>query len=187
MEIVRAAFKEWAAVVEMLGSGHQILLVRNFQPKPKKFLLHPTYGYAAGGQPLFNSRFKPNCQQFAKDAANTVKSLAQTKGIIAMNYWATVDAVIPVSRQTDWEALSPFFVWTTQHVQQYVKNAACIWLLRTNKLPNPVIQPHLGGGAITYYELTTPVSVTEEPVLTQNEFAKRKDQILSIVGHLPIS
>lgn len=40
------AVKDWSVVIEALGSGKQVFLLRKYPPAYREFLLQPSYNYA---------------------------------------------------------------------------------------------------------------------------------------------
>lgn len=62
------ALREWSAVVDALGKGTQILMLRSYVPRYSPFLLYPTFSYYTSSinrPETFETKFQPKYLQFA--------------------------------------------------------------------------------------------------------------------------
>jgi len=118
------AVKDWSVVIDALGKGRQVFLLRKYQPAYREFFLQPTYNYPV-------SSFKDEYQKTAKDNKSQ-----RMKGTVRISHYAEVTEVLEVQDTRKLERLSDDYIWTVQHVLDYFKEEkAYVWLLRVYKLP----------------------------------------------------
>jgi len=162
--------KEWSAVVDALGSGFQVILLRKNSPVHREFFLYPTYGYALKKD--FVSRLFQEKHQ--SHVLESVK--AKPRGETAISYYAVVDEVIRVGKG-ELEKLNNLLqhhIWSTDHVVKYFSDskleAAYIWVIKIYRLPEPKLIKDLGRGAMTYADLSKPIPTSGAvPVLGDRE------------------
>ena len=170
MEITKC-INEWNATVEALGQGKQTILIRKYSTSLDKFLLYPTISYA-NKEDILDS--------FQKDYKNFVKDNLLPKGenrTYEVKYYATVEEVIgkPSSRIG---AFNKFHIWTHKHVKEYLgKKEAKIWILRIYRLDEPKLLNRSNG--MLYANVDKPVKLEGEPIMTDSEFKKLKEEILN--------
>lgn len=171
-----SAFKEWQAIVEALGAGGQILILRKggiaegrggFQAKAEKFWLFPTrfHEQLAGTKPAARKFFD---------------LLPPDAGRVELRYFA---AVVRHAFLTDWPAvarLDPFHLWSTATIR-----ARFDWgrppglhalVVRVHRLEQPVLlapTPEMAG-CKSWIELPLEFSAhPAEPVLDEAAFNRQ--------------
>lgn len=176
------AFKEWSVIVEALGHGAQMIILRKggiaegsagFVAKHKRFWLFPTKYHEQ------MAKTKPAAEKFARANTGNEKE-------IQLQYYADVSDVRFID---DWEKvkkLDSAHLWQESVVRERFEydEAAGLHLLlvRVHRLTLPLwlpLKPEYEG-CKSWIEL--PVDYAEEPavpVLSNEEFATRKSQLLA--------
>lgn len=163
----KIAVKDWSVVIDALGNGRQILLLRKYQPAYREFLLQPTYNYPV-------SSFKDEYQKVARDNKSQ-----KMRGIVQINHYAEVKEVIEIEDPRKLGILSNEYIWTFQHVLDYFKEEkAFIWLLRVYKLTSFLsVKPTR---SMIYEKCEEPISSRgSTPVLSDSEFTLKVSNIKS--------
>ena len=78
MNQLSKAVKEWSAVVDALGEGHQVVLNRKYLPAYNDFLLYPTYGFSRRKNYL-NSYFQPQYHELVKKIIKLLETKQPTR------------------------------------------------------------------------------------------------------------
>lgn len=168
MEITKC-LNEWNATIEALGQGKQTILIRKYGTTINEFLLYPTVSYANKDDVLDSFQDK----EFVKNHLLPVGE----DGKYEVKYFAKVEDVIE-KPSTRIGAFNKFHIWTRDHVKDYLgRNPAQIWILRVYKLDKPQILSRSRG--MRYANVDKPVKLEGTPVLSDDEFNKLKDDILS--------
>ena len=169
MSEITKCINEWNATVEALGQGKQTILIRKYNTTLKEFLLYPTVSYANKDDVLDSFQDK----EFVKD--NLLPN-GDAKNY-EVKYYAKIEEIIE-KPSTRIGAFNKFHIWTRDHVKNYLgRKPAKIWILRVYKLNNP--QKHTRTNGMLYANVEKPVKLDGEPVLSDNEFNKLKNRILS--------
>lgn len=187
---IRTAVKEWAGVIAVLGSGNQILMVRKYAPPTQEFLLYPTFSYCnefASEPEQFNLKIQPQYRELALREGEKTRKKAQESCLIDLAYFARVSEHVEISSIADWNKLTPFYIWTRDHVSKYVlgakKGNCSIWILRVFALPKTVEIGRVNqGGPPSLYHHHEGIDVSgSESVLTDEEFKIKRDAILNVL------
>lgn len=174
------AFKEWAGVCEALGSGLQSLILRKggisegpdgFRPEHSEFWLYPTHLHE-GQQGL---RVTP--AKVPDDALNTVR----------IDCLAHVQSIGYVDREATLAGLHDYHVWTQETIRKrFHYRSPGLWVLGVRVYRRPeaysirVTEEQLG--CKSWVPLDAPLPTTGlVPVLEDEEFARRMDQIRAIL------
>ena len=169
MTEITKCINEWNATVEALGQGKQTILIRKYNTTLKEFLLYPTVSYANKDDVLNSFQDK----EFVKE--NLLPNGDARK--YEVKYYAKIEEIIE-KPSTRIGAFNKFHIWTRDHVKNYLgRKPAKIWILRVYKLNNP--QKHTRTNGMLYANVEKPVKLDGEPVLSDNEFNKLKNRILS--------
>lgn len=171
MSEITKCLNEWNATLEALGNGKQTILIRKYGTTINKFLLYPTISYATKDNIL--DSFQDDCKGFVKD--NMLPN--SENGAYEVKYYATVEEVIekPSSRIG---SFNKFHIWTRDHVKNYLgKKAAEIWILRVYELDKPQMLKRSNG--MIFANVNKPVKLDGKPVISDKEFKKLKEDILS--------
>lgn len=176
---MRVAFKEWAVVVDQLGRGDQILILRKggiaegpggFQPEHDRFWLFPT-------------RFHQQRESVVPSAQARYDELLRQQGpedIVRIEFFAQVTASRRLTCLSDAERLRGQHCWTDAVVTTRfdwgpAQNIYAL-ALRVFRLPRPVELPMLlsYGGCRSWIELETDVPTAEAaPVLDTVTFDQK--------------
>ncbi|MCS7048326.1 MAG: DUF1802 family protein [Verrucomicrobiae bacterium] len=182
----RTAFKEWAVVVDALGNGEQILILRKggiheqrgqFQVQHTRFWLYPTQYHEAEASVIPSKR--PAVCALAK-AADPDRVAIQFFAEVVETFWLTDLALC--------RRLQGRHVWTEHVVQQRFEfgrqRGLYAILVRVFAAPQPTWLPvrESYGGCKSWIELETDLPTDSlRPVLTDAEFAEQADAIRQIL------
>jgi len=169
----KSVIKEWAPVVEALGKGKQIILIRTYQPAYDDFLLYPTYTFLR----------RPDIRNQLRTGIVNNAGRIQARTTVEIDYYAKVIGLISfrqnptLLRDIEWS-----HIWTSDHLSSYVGyGEGIVWLLRVYRLNKPFLTQPLGGQV--YSSLNElPISLDCAPVLSENEFMSRVHQLEKILG-----
>jgi hypothetical protein len=180
--VVRTAFKEWAIVVDALGRGEQILILRKgginegrggFQVEHSKFFLFPTMFHQQRQSvvPHAQARFDSIAPQFARPDQLRIEFFAEVVDWRRMN--ALVDAE-ELRGQHVWrdEVIAERFEWGK------VKNIFAM-AARVFRLAHPVELPMCPsyGGCKSWVDLEQDIDIARaKPVLDEHQFALKLQQ-----------
>ena len=170
MNEITKCINEWNATIEALGQGKQTILIRKINTTQKEFLLYPTISYANKEDVL---------DSFQEDYKDFVKENLLPTGenrTYEIKYFAKVDEVIEKSSSRI-GAFNKFHIWTREHVNGYLgRKPAKIWILRVYKLEKP--QKLKRSNGMVYANVEKPVRLEGNPVLSDEEFEKLKEEII---------
>jgi hypothetical protein len=177
----RIAFKEWAVIVDRLGTGAQIVILRKggihekrggFEVEHKGFFLFPTLFHQQRESVVAEAR--PRCDE--------VLPAYSDKSRVRIEFWAEA---LEARRVTDWARLArlaPLHVWTEDVVKDRFgwgkENAIFVIATRVYRLAEPRTLPVLEkyGGCKSWIELdagAAPSLEGKRPVLADAEFEKK--------------
>ncbi len=147
----RMAFKEWAVVVQALGCGEQVLLLRkggisevgkHFRVEHDRFLLYPTLEHQK------EELLKPS----HRDSLARLLAEGNDAGTITFDCWAQVERTIELSEEEQLHSLSPYHIWSDDYAHSRLRwkprHALTAMILRVYRLPTPTgvpYKPHFGG------------------------------------------
>jgi len=171
MAEITKCINEWNATIEALGQGKQTILIRKYGTTLNEFLLYPTISYA-NNENILDS-FQEEYKSFVKD--NFLP--AGENRTYEVKYYATVEKVID-KPSTRIGAFNKFHIWTRDHVKNYLgRKEAKIWILRVYKLNKPQMLKRSNG--MLYANVNNPIKLEGEPVISDDEFNKIKEDILN--------
>ena len=183
---MRVGFKEWAVVVDALGRGDQILILRKggisegtsgFQMEHDRFVLFPTL-------------FHQQREYVIPEAQTRYDTLAPklSPSMVRLEFFATV---------IDWRLIDSLetalsmrgqHVWRDEIVKErFERGSRSLYAmaLRVFRLAVPVdvpMTPHYGG-CKSWVELDTPISATgAQPVLTEKDFQIKFRHFEDVLG-----
>jgi hypothetical protein len=172
------ALKEWCGVIDAMGEGRQIIMMRKYPPAHDEFFLYPTYGFSKRRNYL-DSYFQ---EQHHDLVTRSVKS--KEKGRTEIRYYALIDEVVQIRREDfgKLKNLSQFYIWSPDHVMNYVKDEkvkrAFIWAVRVYRLSKSQSIKDLGRGGVKYVYLPTRIfTAGSVPILGDTEFQSLKTEI----------
>ncbi len=197
------AFKEWAVTVRALAEGEQLLTLRkgslhepdkDFQLEHERFFLYPTFDHqrtdlvreshrpelARALEEGVWSDGEPSAQAMLRDAEITQPDRVRIRA------WAEVAAQYTITDRRAVDALSPFYVWTTDYAEKRLgwrrRHPLHVILLRTYRIPRPVtvkVRDEYGIGP-SWLELTRDLPFEGTPVLSDEEFERASEEIAAI-------
>jgi hypothetical protein len=177
------AFKEWAAICRLLGSGRQTILLRKggvaetggeFRPEHDSFWLYPTY-YHEDRQPGLRPGFES-----AGDRP--------PPGTVRLEHFVEVQAVQFVSDLDTAVRLEPLHGWTADVVRQrfsYRSPGVFVLAARAHRVASPVLVAELPqyAGCKSWVPLVEPVEENpSEPVLTEAEWREQRERLRRLLG-----
>ncbi len=180
------AFKEWHAVVEALGSGEQLLILRKGgisegrggfdAARAGRFWLFPTQFHAQ------SEKTKPSAARFF------TASPAPADGTVTLRYFADIVSHAFLSDWATIAALDPHHIWTEAAVREKFDWAQPpglhAFVVRVHGLTAPVtlpLTPDLGG-CKSWIDVPPSFSDTQAvPVLSDDVFATRSARINQII------
>lgn len=185
---MRVAFKEWAIVVDQLGSGEQILILRKggiaeghggFQVEHSEFLLFPT---------LFHQQ-RESVTAPAQARFDQIQPAFPPADVVRIEFWARIAASRRLDCLSDAEALRGQHCWRDDVIASRfdwgsARNIFAL-ALRVHRLPLPIELPALPsyGGCKSWIELEMEVATTgSQPVLNQVAFDQKLGRLLSALN-----
>ncbi len=185
LETNRIAFKEWASLVDLLGRGEQILILRKggihekgkeFDVAHEEFFLFPTFEHQNPKD------LKPEGQKILQKVLEEKPS----PNLLPIRYYCVAEESFWISDETALKRLDPFHFWSRDCVK-----ARYDWgetkglfgiIVRTYALPEPLPLENLKryGGCRSWVELENPLpTVNLKAVLTNKAFQELKQRIKS--------
>jgi hypothetical protein len=185
---MRTAFKEWAIVVDALGRGEQILILRKggllesrggFQAEHPQFLLFPT-------------RFHQQRESVTADAQARLDEIAPlfpAPEVVRLEYLAEIAAWRRLESLSAAEALRGQHCWRDEVIEQRfdwgrAKNIFAL-AVRVHRLPRPIELPMSPayGGCKSWVELEKDiVTAGAQPVLNQPAFDEKLNHFLAALN-----
>lgn len=185
---MRTAFKEWAIVVDALGRGEQILILRKggisegrdgFQIEHPQFVLFPT---------LFHQQ-RESVTPDAQARYDQIAPGLPSPEIVRLEYVAEVAAWRQLDALSTAEALRGQHCWRDEVIADRfdwgrAKNIFAI-AVRVHRLPIPIELPMSPayGGCKSWVELETDIVTTgAQPVLDQPSFDQKLNRFLAALN-----
>jgi hypothetical protein len=179
------AFKEWAVVVEALGAGEQILILRKGGIREKRgefhvdhpaFWMFPTQYHEAEHSVIASKR--PALQQLA--AATPADG-------VEIQFYAVAGPVVQITDAAALGRLQGRHIWAEQVLRQRFEfgrePGIHALVVRVYRLPEPVRLPQSEryGGCKSWVQLERAVAGELTPVLGDAEFARQRDEIIELI------
>lgn len=177
------AFKEWASIVEVLGRGDQILILRKggiheerkkFEVAHEEFFLFPTFEHQ-------------NPKDLKPKGAEILESVLREKpapGDVPIHYYCVVENSFWISDEDILKQLEPFHLWSWECVKARYdwgeKRGLFGILIRTYSLPSMITLENLKryGGCRSWVELEQPLQTHFlKPVLSDKIFQEKKEKL----------
>lgn len=186
---IQRGVKEWSAVIDALGKGQQIILIRKREPLQKDLLLFPTFNYYQKHLKdlnVFDKQFQAEHRGQARRSAEACMKYAHEQLLADVDFYAHVEDVVPISDKRAIDGLKDSFIWSTEHVKEYMDSAAngtlYVWVLRVYKLGQTARASRTGGGIPDLYKHYEEIDTGgSKPVLTEAEFDRKKAGVMSAV------
>ena len=199
------AFKEWAVTVRALAEGEQLLTLRkggireehkHFEIEHDRFFLYPTFDHQRND--LVRESHMPELGRALEegvwpDGEPPARALLQDGGIpqpdrVRIRAWAEVAASYLITDPRAVDALSPYYIWTTDYAEKRLewkrRHPMHVILLRTYRIPRPVtvkVRPEYLG-CRSWIELHRELPFEGTPVLSDEEFERVEGQIEAIAS-----
>jgi len=198
------AFKEWAVTVRALAEGEQLVTLRkggmretgkHFRLEHDRFFLYPTFDHQRSD--LVRESHQPELRRALEegvwaDGEPPLNGLGYDAGIeqpdrVRIRAWAEVAGHWTIDDPRCVDALSPYYVWTTDYAEKRLawrrRHPLHVILLRTYRIPRPVTvkvrDEHNGGRS--WLEITRDLPFEGTPVLSDDEFDRASEEIEAIV------
>ncbi len=181
---MRTAFKEWAVIVDALGRGEQILLLRKggisegrggFRVEHPEFLLFPT---------LFHQQ-RDSVLPAGQQRFDELMRNAPPADRIRIEFVASAAGWWRLGSLEDVHGLRGLHLWKDEVIEQRFNsgNEQAIYALalRVSRLPEPVELPlsQEYGGCRSWVELARDVGAADAtPVLSDSAFARKMGQLI---------
>ncbi len=187
---IKSAFKEWRSVIEALGRGDQIIILRrggiiedegDFYPKEKRFWLFPTLTHE-----------KPELlKKTYGDGIREERDDGDDEDRIKVSYWAEVVLAKKIENEEKVKELDPYHIWKEEVVlerfRRWEKHEVWVLVVRVFKLKKPFyikMRPEYGG-CKSWVDMVDDdlkkVELDSEPVLSDEEFRKKFDEVRKIL------
>jgi hypothetical protein len=199
------AFKEWAVTVRALAEGEQLLTLRkggireedkHFELEHDRFFLYPTFDHQRID--LVRDSHKPELRRALEEGvwadgepsmhAWTVDGAISQPDRVRVRAWAEVAAHFTITDPRAVDALSPFYIWTTDYAEKRLawrrRHPLHVLLLRTYRIPRPVTVKVKDeyGGCRSWVEITRDLPFEGTPVLSDDEFERAAEEIAAIAA-----
>lgn len=134
---VKKGFKEENAVVEAVGQGYQIILIRNkANVSNKQFLLYP---YPRTHFKKIAYSIRDDIREPFVDFFRKYREPQKYDGAVEVKYFAQVDDVIKLTESMDLNVLARYSMWKKEHLEDYIDyEKAHVWILRVYELKRPI-------------------------------------------------
>ena len=203
------AFKEWAVTVRALAEGEQLITLRkggireenkHFEIEHDRFFLYPTFDHQQVG--MVRESHRPELGRALEegvwaDGEPPASALDTPTGVpqperVRIRAWAEVAASYLITDPRAVDALSPFYVWTSDYAEKRLRwkrrHPLHVILLRTYRIPRPVTVKVRDeyGGCRSFREIPRDLPFEGTPVLSDDEFDRAREEIEGIVhGGVP--
>ena len=183
----RTAFKEWAAIVDVLGRGEQILILRKggIHEKGKRFdVAHDEFFLF----PTFEHQNLKDLKPEGQGLLTKVLSAKPDPETLPVRFYCAVEDSFWVSDPEVLGRLEPFHIWSKECIQ-----ARFDWgdtkglfgiIVRVYSLPETLLLSNLKryGGCRSWVDLESPLETASlKPVLSDATFEEKKQAILKAV------
>jgi len=198
------ALKEWAVTVRALAEGEQLITLRkggirepekHFKLEHDRFFLYPTFDHQRND--LVRESHQPELRRALEegvwnDGEPPVQAFSVEGGIsqperVRIRAWAEVAGHFTITDPRCVDALSPFYVWSTDYAEKRLewkrRHPLHVLLLRTYRIPRPVTVKvrEEYGGCSSWLELQRELPFEGTPVLSDGEFERAAEEIEAIV------
>jgi hypothetical protein len=205
------AFKEWAVTVRALAEGEQLITLRKggireadkrFRVEHDRFFLCPTFDHQR--HDLVRESHMPELSRALEEGVwaegeppvetlncDIVGSIPQPDRV-RIRAWAELAGHFTITDPRCVDALSPFYVWSTDYAEKRLAwkrhHPLHVLLLRTYRIPRPVtvrVKDEYGG-CRSWLELQRDLPFEGTPVLSDDEFERAAEAIGAIAdGGVP--
>ena len=200
------AFKEWAVTVRALAEGEQLITLRKggvreadkrFRVEHDRFFLYPTFDHQQGG--LVRASHQPELDRALEEGVwpggePPAEAIDRDGGIpqperVRIRAFAEVAASYLITDSRAIDALSPYYVWTTDYAVKRLRwkprHPLHVIVLRTYRIPRPVTVKVRDeyGGCRSWLEFQRELPFEGTPVLADEEFERAAEEIEAIASN----
>jgi hypothetical protein len=196
------ALKEWAVTVRALAEGEQLLTLRkggiretekHFHLEHERFFLYPTFDHQRND--LVRESHQPELRRALEEGVwsdgepglhELAAGAVQQPDRVRIRAWAEVAGHFTITDPRCVDALSPFYVWTTDYAEKRLawkrRHPLHVLLLRTYRIPRPVTVKvkEEYAGCRSWVELSRELPFEGTPVLSDCEFERASEEIEAI-------
>jgi hypothetical protein len=200
------AIKEWVVTVRALAEGEQLLIFRrggmrdadhDFRVEHERFFLYPTFDHQPDDR--VRASYVPELARALEDGvwaeseppagaldSNGLNPVPQP-GRVRIRAWAQIAEHFTITDPRCVDALSPFYVWTTDYAEKRLewrrRHPLHVLLLRAYRIPRPVTVRVTDeyGGCGSWLELQRDVPFAGTPAVSDDEFKHAAEEIRMIV------
>ena len=180
------AFKEWAVVVDALGCGEQVLILRKggireqrgeFHVDHHSFWLFPTQHHETERSVIASKR--PALRQLATGAA---------RDVVDVEFYAVVDTVLHIADPALLAQLQGRHVWAEHVLQQRFQfgrePGLHALVVRVHQLPRPERLPLRDSyaGCKSWVQFERPIAGDVAPVVDDAEFTRQQNEVGKLVS-----
>ncbi|HUR83703.1 MAG TPA: DUF1802 family protein [Solirubrobacteraceae bacterium] len=203
------AFKEWAVTVRALAEGEQLITLRKggiresekrFRVEHERFFLYPTFDHQR--RDLVRASHIPELDRALEEGvwpegeapaeALTHDGHVPQPDRVRIRAWAELADQFTITDPRCVDALSPFYVWSTDYAEKRLewkrRHPLHVLLLRTYRIPRPVtvrVKDEYGG-CRSWLDLQRDLPFEGTPVLSDDEFERAAEEIRAIAdGGVP--
>ncbi len=203
------AFKEWAVTVRALAEGEQLITLRKggiresdkrFRVEHERFFLYPTFDHQR--RDLVRASHIPELDRALEEGvwpegeapseALTHDGHIPQPDRVRIRAWAELAGQFTITDPRCVDALSPFYVWSTDYAEKRLewkrRHPLHVLLLRTYRIPRPVtvrVKDEYGG-CRSWLDLQRDLPFEGTPVLSDDEFERAAEEIRAIAdGGVP--
>jgi hypothetical protein len=199
------AIKEWAVTVRALAEGEQLLTLRkggireenkHFEIEHDRFFLYPTFDHQRND--LVRQSHVPELDRALEEGVwperePAAEALIQDGGIpqpdrVRIRAWAEVAASYLITDRRAIDALSPYYIWTSDYAEKRLawkrRHPLHVIVLRTYRIPRPVtvrVRPEYQG-CRSWIDLYRELPFEGTPVLSDDEFERASEEIEAIAS-----
>src|ERR1044072_6014773 len=198
------ALKEWAVTVRALAEGEQLLPLRkgglgemrSADLEHDRFFLYPTFEHRRND--VVRASHQPELRRALEegvwpDGEPSAHALTRDGGIpqperVRLRAWAEVAGHWRVTDPRTVDALSPYYVWTTDYAEKRLSwkrfHPLDVILLRAYRIPRPVTVKVREDfyGRNPWLEVTRDLPFEGTPVLSDDEFERASEEKASLVS-----
>jgi hypothetical protein len=179
------AFKEWRVIVEALGAGEQVLIIRKggiaegrggFRPEAERFWLFPTDFHAQ------REKTKPRAAPWFERIAASTQTSPHDKAAasVTLRFFAELHRSIFLTEWARVAALEPHHLWSEETVRERFSwghpEGVHVLMVRVHRLKNPVtvaLTPAMSG-CKSWVDVPASFDQSEaQPVLDPEAFCRK--------------
>lgn len=185
--LTKDALKEWAVTIRALDQGQQVLLLRKggirekeFKLEHDEFLLYPTYEHQKGE--LLKLQYHQDLTATLAPWGGIVPSASPPE--VTFTHYAQVQDVIEIMEPAAVEALSPYYIWTTDYAEKRLywrpRKPLEVIFVRIFRLGQPTTAPVTPYflGCKSWVELSEGISLRGmTPVLSDAAYREKTQEV----------